>query len=81
MGLMGAAVVAALFATDGIAADGDAYIWPGYRSDLDYDTKSNLGEIKPRPSSTTTARVLRVKRPASGGPSTGVQIATRALPT
>ncbi len=47
MGLMGAAVVAALFATDGIAADGDAYTWPGYRSDLDYDTKSNLGEIKP----------------------------------
>ena len=47
MGLIGAAVVAALFATDGIAADGDAYTWPGYRSDLDYDTKSNLGEIKP----------------------------------
>lgn len=47
MGLMGTAVVAALFATDGIAADGDAYTWPGYRSDLDYDTKSNLGEIKP----------------------------------
>lgn len=29
------------------AAPGDAYTWPGYRSDLDYDTKSNLGEIKP----------------------------------
>ena len=29
------------------AASGDAYTWPGYRSDLDYDTKSNLGEIKP----------------------------------
>lgn len=29
------------------AAGGDAYTWPTYRADLDYDTKSNLGEIKP----------------------------------
>lgn len=29
------------------AATGDAYTWPGYRSDLDYDTKSNLGDIQP----------------------------------
>ncbi len=29
------------------AASGDAYTWPGYRSDLDYDTKSNLGDIQP----------------------------------
>ena len=29
------------------AAPGDAYTWPGYRSDLDYDTKSNLGDIQP----------------------------------
>lgn len=29
------------------AANGDAYTWPTYRSDLDYDTRSNLGEIKP----------------------------------
>lgn len=31
----------------GIAADGDAYTWPSYRSDLDYDTKSNIGIINP----------------------------------
>jgi hypothetical protein len=29
------------------AAEGDAYTWPAYRSDLDYDTRANLGEIKP----------------------------------
>ena len=45
--LLAAAGFAALFGTDCLAASGDAYTWPGYRSDLDYDTKSNLGEIKP----------------------------------
>ena len=30
----------ALLGTDCLAANGDAYTWPGYRSDLDYDTKS-----------------------------------------
>lgn len=29
------------------AASGDAYTWPPYRSDLDYDTKSNIGIINP----------------------------------
>ena len=31
----------------GFAASGDAYTWPGYRTDLDYDTKSNIGIINP----------------------------------
>ncbi len=31
----------------GIAASGDSYTWPGYRSDLDYDTKTNIGVITP----------------------------------
>ncbi len=29
------------------AATGDAYTWPGYRSDLDYDTQSNIGTVNP----------------------------------
>lgn len=29
------------------AATGDAYNWPAYRSDLDYDTKSNIGIVNP----------------------------------
>lgn len=33
--------------TISLAANGDAYTWHTYRSDLDYDTKSNLGEINP----------------------------------
>lgn len=31
----------------GFAANGEPYTWPGYRSDLDYDTKSNIGVINP----------------------------------
>lgn len=31
----------------GFAAPGDAYTWPGYRTDLDYDTKSHIGIINP----------------------------------
>ena len=31
----------------GIAATGGAYNWPSYRSDLDYDTRSNIGVINP----------------------------------
>lgn len=31
----------------GVAATGDAYNWPAYRSDLDYDTKANIGIINP----------------------------------
>lgn len=41
---LGAALLASAAS---FAANGDAYTWPAYRSDLDYDTKSNLGEIKP----------------------------------
>ena len=33
-------------AFSGFAAEGDPYTWPSYRSDLDYDTKENIGEIK-----------------------------------
>ena len=43
-------IAACAFATlvaSAFAASGDSYTWPTYRSDLDYDTKSNLGEIKP----------------------------------
>ena len=29
------------------AANGDSYTWPSYRSDLDYDTKANIGIINP----------------------------------
>lgn len=29
------------------AANGDAYVWPGYRSDLDYDTKTHIGVVQP----------------------------------
>ena len=31
----------------GVASTGDAYNWPAYRSDLDYDTKANIGIINP----------------------------------
>ena len=44
--IIAAALVAGMGA-DVFAANGDAYTWPGYRSDLDYDTKSNLGDIQP----------------------------------
>ena len=44
--IIAAALVAGMGA-DALAANGDAYTWPGYRSDLDYDTKSNLGDIQP----------------------------------
>ena len=44
--IIAAALVAGMGA-DSLAANGDAYTWPGYRSDLDYDTKSNLGDIQP----------------------------------
>ncbi len=47
MGWIAAAALAAGMAGVATAAEGDAYTWPGYRSDLDYDTKSNIGEIKP----------------------------------
>lgn len=47
MGWIAAAALAAGMGATASAAEGDAYTWPAYRSDLDYDTKSNLGEIKP----------------------------------
>ena len=46
LGVVSGTVLAAAFGFNVYAA-GDAYTWPAYRSDLDYDTKSNLGEIKP----------------------------------
>ncbi len=47
MGWIAAAALAAGIGATATAAEGDAYTWPAYRADLDYDTKSNLGEIKP----------------------------------
>ena len=47
MGWIAAAALAAGLGATATAAEGDAYTWPAYRADLDYDTKSNLGEIKP----------------------------------
>ena len=47
LGVVSGTVLAAAFGFNVYAAAGDAYTWPAYRSDLDYDTKSNLGEIKP----------------------------------
>lgn len=47
MGWIAAAALAAGMGATATAAEGDAYTWPAYRADLDYDTKSNLGEIKP----------------------------------
>lgn len=47
LGLIPGAVLSAALGVHVYAAAGDAYTWPGYRSDLDYDTKSNLGEIQP----------------------------------
>ena len=47
LGLIPGAVLSAALGVHSYAASGDAYTWPGYRSDLDYDTKSNLGDIQP----------------------------------
>ena len=47
MGWIAAAALAAGMGATATAAEGDAYTWPAYRSDLDYDTRANLGEIKP----------------------------------
>ena len=47
MGWIAAAALAAGMGATASAAEGDAYTWPAYRSDLDYDTRANLGEIKP----------------------------------
>ena len=47
LGLIPGAVLSAALGVHTYAASGDAYTWPGYRSDLDYDTKSNLGDIQP----------------------------------
>lgn len=46
LGLVSAAALATMFGagvSTANAANGDAYNWPGYRSDLDYDTKTVLG--------------------------------------
>lgn len=37
--------VTAVISAFSFAAEGDAYTWPTYRSDLDYDTKTNIGNI------------------------------------
>ena len=47
LGWIPGAVLSAALGVHTYAASGDAYTWPGYRSDLDYDTKSNLGDIQP----------------------------------
>ena len=76
LGLIPDAVLSAVLGVHTYAASGDAYTWPGYRSDLDYDTKSNLGE-----SSITIVRALPERRPVNGGRFIGARIATAALPT
>ena len=40
-------VIAAMAISFSMAAEGDPYVWPSYRSDLDYNTKENIGEIVP----------------------------------
>ena len=47
LGWIPGAVLSLALSINVFAASGDAYTWPGYRSDLDYDTKSNLGDIQP----------------------------------
>jgi len=51
LGFGAAAIVAAFFGVctnSADAANGEAYTWPGYRTDLDYDTKTILGgDIQP----------------------------------
>lgn len=47
MGWVTLAALAAGMGAAAFAANGDAYNWPAYRSDLDYDTKANLGDIQP----------------------------------
>ena len=42
-----AATLVAGMGADVFAANGDAYVWPAYRSDLDYNTRENLGDIQP----------------------------------
>lgn len=43
LGLLGATAIWIGFGVNAFAANGDAYLWPKYRSDLDYDTKTVLG--------------------------------------
>jgi hypothetical protein len=80
MGWIAAAALAAGMAGVATAAEGDAYTWPGYRSDLDYDTKSNIGEIKSPTQFNNNCSGVTAKRPASGGHFIGVPIAIAALP-
>lgn len=52
LGLASAAAVAVMFSVGTecvMAANGDAYNWPGYRTDLDYDTKTVLGGMELTP--------------------------------
>lgn len=52
LGLVSVAAFVAWFSlgsTAANAANGDAYNWPGYRSDLDYDTKTVLGGLELTP--------------------------------
>ena len=65
LGWIPGAVLSAALGVHVYAASGDAYTWPGYRSDLDYDI----------------VRALPERRPVSGGRFTGARIATAALPT
>jgi len=50
LGLVSAAALVSLFGISVTnAAVGDAYTWPGYRADLDYDTKTVLGGMELTP--------------------------------
>lgn len=76
--VLGAMLVAS---TASFAANGDAYTWPTYRSDLDYDTKSNLGEIAPPTEFNNNCSGVTGKKLVNGGQSTGARIVIPESPT
>ena len=55
----------------GFAAPGDAYTWPGYRTDLDYDTKSHIGIINPPTQFNDNCSGVTGRKSENGGRSTG----------
>ena len=64
MGLMGAAVVAALFATEGFAA-GEAYTWPTYSSKLNYNFK-DAGLSYQQPTKDVSGSCVQAAKNANG---------------
>ena len=64
MGLMGAAVVTALFATGGFAA-GEAYTWPTYSSKLNYNFK-DAGLSYQQPTKDVSGSCVQAAKNANG---------------